>query len=102
MTQHKSITIECDICHKEIEPEQMHVFAGVYGYDFHMDCLRQTDGTLIGFLVDDVHVGVSKDFIDRPAHANRLYWERRKVIAVSSPDGEYADTPSNRWPEKGR
>lgn len=69
--------VTCDICKEPIESDQKHVFAGVYGLDFHELCLQKVNGTIIGLLVDDVTVGLSETYIDKPGHANRLYWDKK-------------------------
>jgi len=73
------VTVKCDICEQPVKDSENQVFVGAYGLDFHMDCLRQVDGTIIGKLTDEATVGIQSEFIDRPAHAPRLVWNRKKT-----------------------
>lgn len=73
-------TYKCDICGTNIKEDEMHVFAGVYGLDFHLTCLQSADGTIIGMFVDDVHVGNSREFRDRPNHAQRIHWNKWALL----------------------
>lgn len=73
-------TTKCDICQELIKPKDTRVFAGVYGYDFHLDCLKQVNGTILGMLTDELQVGISAEWEDRPGHAPRLYWDTAREV----------------------
>lgn len=67
-------TIKCDLCHKAIESDDVYIDAEVYGFDFHPDCVEACNGTLIGFLVDDIKIGrVGCE----PRELERYYWDKK-------------------------
>jgi hypothetical protein len=77
MTTKTQTVVTCDICGGVIDEKKQaprrRVDATVYGRDFHEDCLRQVDGTIIGLLVDDVYVHGA---LDGAGRGSRLLWNR--------------------------
>lgn len=80
----------CDLCHEEIKDGEIQVFAGTFGLDFHLDCLEKANGTIIGLFSDEVHAGISSTFKERPNHAPRILWDRKKVRQSDEDEGEWA------------
>jgi hypothetical protein len=69
--------VTCDICKLEMGNNEQRVFAGSYGYDFHLTCLEKVDGTILGKLTDELRVGTTIEYGDKPNHAPRFYWNEK-------------------------